>query len=359
MEQKVRKQSSFYQTRMNQAKLGAYYTDQEHCRWIAQLLEFPEGKEVCCLEPSIGDGEAVITVTGRKEHEGIHIFGVDLNEKTANEAMDHPLIEECIHGNFLTDVIITKNAFSFCFANPPYGDDDGRRLEYRFLSHILPYLKEHAVFVFVVPYYVAAEEAFFKLWQSNFSMEGYFRFHEKEFAKWRQVVLIGRKVKEKRAEQQMEEEIRQKLKVPEQIPLLPEIYEGKKIKVFPSQNQDITDFKNKIFDFKRAKKALKGSMLEHLVAEKIEQKKFIADRLMRPPIMPNAGQMYLMAISGAGQGRVGTKAARDQHLQRGIVTNIEESEFRTDDKGNTVEAVQRFTKINFNVIENDGAVHVL
>ncbi len=149
MEQKVRKQSSFHQTRMNQAKLGAYYTDQEHCRWIAQLLQFPEGKEVCCLEPSIGDGEAVITVTGRRGNDGIHIFGVDLNEKTANEAMDNPLIEECIHGNFLTDAIITRNAFSFCYANPPYGDDNGKRLEHRFLTHILPYLKEHAVFVFI------------------------------------------------------------------------------------------------------------------------------------------------------------------------------------------------------------------
>ena len=358
MEQKVRKQNLFFQTRMNQAKLGAYYTDQEHCWWIAQLLEFPEGKEVCCLEPSIGDGEAVITVTGRRENEGIHIFGVDLNEKTAGEAMDNPWIEECIHGNFLTDAIITRNAFSFCFANPPYGEDDGKRLEYCFLGRILPYLKEQAVFVFVVPYYAAAEESFFALWKKHFSTEAYYRFHEKEFAKWKQVVLIGRKVKDK-AGQEKEEEIRQILKTPERIPLLPECYEGEKIKVLPSMDKDITDFKNKIFDFKKAKKALRGSMLEHLVTEKIEQKKFIADRLMRPPIMPNAGQMYLMAISGAGQGRVGTVEAGDRHLQRGTVTNVEESEFRTDENGKKVEAVQRFTKINFNIIENDGTMHVL
>lgn len=358
MEQQVRKQNRFFQTRVNQAKLGAYYTDQEHCRWIAQLLEFPEGKEVCCLEPSIGDGEAVITVTRRRKNGGIHIFGVDLNERTASEAMENPWIEECIHGNFLTDVIITKNAFSFCFANPPYGEDDGKRLEYRFLGRILPYLKEQAVFVFVVPYYVAAEETFFELWEKHFITEAYYRFHEKEFVKWKQVVLIGRKVKEK-AGQKTEERIRQLLNTPEKIPLLPECYEGERVKVFQSMNKDVTDFKNKIFDFKRAKKALQGSLLEKLVTERVEQKKFIADRLMRPPIMPNAGQMYLMAISGAGQGRVGTETAGDQHLQRGTVTNIEESEFRTDENGKKVEAVQKFTKINFNIIENDGTVHVL
>ena len=66
-----------------------------------------------------------------------------------------------------------------------------------------------------------------------------------------------------------------------------------------------------------------------------------------------------MAISGAGQGRVGTEEARDQHLQRGVVTNVEEKEYRQDEQGNTVEAVQRFTRINFNIIENNGMIHQL
>ena len=47
MEQHVKKQNSFFQTRMNQAKLGAYYTDPAHCQWIAGLLDFPENEEVC------------------------------------------------------------------------------------------------------------------------------------------------------------------------------------------------------------------------------------------------------------------------------------------------------------------------
>ena len=75
--------------------------------------------------------------------------------------------------------------------------------------------------------------------------------------------------------------------------------------------------------------------------------------------MPNAGQMYLMAISGAGQGRVGTASAKDQHLQRGVVTTVEESEYCQDENGNCVEAVQRFTRINFNIVENSGVIHQL
>lgn len=45
----LRKQSTFYQKMAAQAKLSAYYTDQEHCQSIAELLEFPEEAEVCVL----------------------------------------------------------------------------------------------------------------------------------------------------------------------------------------------------------------------------------------------------------------------------------------------------------------------
>lgn len=93
MEQHVKKQNSFFQTRMNQAKLGAYYTDPAHCQWIAGLLDFPENEEVCGLEPAIGDGNAIITVMGRRNNENIHIFGVELNEATADIAINQSSID--------------------------------------------------------------------------------------------------------------------------------------------------------------------------------------------------------------------------------------------------------------------------
>lgn len=359
MEQHVKKQNSFFQTRMNQAKLGAYYTDPAHCQWIAGLLEFPEDEEVCGLEPAIGDGNAIITVTGRRENEHIHIFGVELNEASADLAMSNPLIEECIYGNFLTDAIITKGAFSFCFANPPYGEEDGRRLEHRFFDRIIPYLKDQGVFVFVIPYYVMAEPLFLKAWYTNFSMECCYRFHEQEYKKWKQVVLIGRKKEKRPLEEKLMSEIRKKFKSPENIPLLPQIYTGERVRVFPSLKKEIVEFKNKEFHAERAKRYLKKSTLNDLVKEKITQPKYIIDDLSRPPIMPNAGQMYLMAISGAGQGLVGSEESSDLHLQRGMVTNVEESEFRSDESGNMVEAVQKFSQIGFHIIENSGMIRRL
>lgn len=347
MEQQVSKQSMFHQTRMNQAKLGAYYTDQEHCRMIAEILEFPEEQEVCCLEPSIGNAEAVITVTKRKENANIFIFGVELNHDSAMEVMKNPYVEDCICGDFLTGMIISEKVFSFCFANPPYGDSDQGRLEISFLKRIIPYLAEDAVLVFVLPEYVAKTNEFQKIWCHNFKTECCYRFHEEEYRKWKQIVLIGRK----RSNDENQTSL------PNEIELIPSHYCGNKVKVNPSWNRMVTEFQSVNFDAEKGKLFLKNSALREIVKSKTRVESYSNDYLLRPPIMPNAGQMYLMAIAGAGQGRVGTEEEKDQHLQRGTVRTVEESDFSKDEEGRLVENVQVFSRIEFHIIENDGTIH--
>lgn len=146
MEEQVRKQNMFYQTRANQAKLGAYYTDQEHCFYISKLLSFPENEEVC------------------------------------------------------------------------------------------PYLMEGAVVVFVLPYYVAGSEVFLKEWCNHFQTLHYYRFHESEFKKWKQIVLIGRR---KEGGLETGDFIQGELKNVEKIPLLPKDYQGEKVVILPSAEKDI------------------------------------------------------------------------------------------------------------------------
>lgn len=210
-------------------------------------------EEFCCLEPSIRDGEAIITITGRRQHENCHIFGVDLNEKTAEEAMRNELIEDCLYGNFLTDVIISKETFSFCFANPPYGEQEKMRHEVMFLSKIIPYLKEDAVLVFVLPQYVASTEKFLGIWTKQMDTECYYRFHDAEYEKWKQIVLIGRLKKDKQNPEEDKQKLHRALSVKEVISLLPESYSGKKIIVNPSSEKEITEYTTRIFNAKKAK----------------------------------------------------------------------------------------------------------
>ena len=85
MENNIFRQSSFSRTIINEAKMGAYYTDAEHCRRIGRLLDFPE--EFIALEPSIGDGSA-IAATLEEATVLPKIYGVELNQNTYEEIKD-------------------------------------------------------------------------------------------------------------------------------------------------------------------------------------------------------------------------------------------------------------------------------
>lgn len=355
MNEQVKKQSRFFQTRENVAKLGAYYTDPEHCRMIAKILDFPE-EDVCCLEPSIGDANAVCIVTEKEKCQNIKIYGVDLNQKTADTTVLNPYVEECLWGDFLTDVIISHKAFSFCFSNPPYGDLNETRQEILFLNKLLSYLTIDAVLVYIVPYQVVANQEFQRVWTAGLTVEKIFRFHEKEYEKWKQVVLIGRKKDKKVKNQDQSKEVAFEFPKVEEISLLPMDYQGNRIKVNPSFATGITTFTTKEFHFERALNYVKKSSLRKFVKEITQQELYMSDRLSRPPIMPNAGQMYLMAISGAGQGIVGSEETKDLHLQRGVVKNVEESEIRESEQG-VVEAVRKYAKISFSIVEDSGDIH--
>ena len=359
-EKEITKQNDFYQSRMNEAKLGAYYTDWQHCQWIHELLEFPEDEEVCCLEPAIGDASAILTVTGKKERDShIKIYGVELNKNTLYEVLENPLVDECIHADFLTGIVVSHRSFSFCFANPPYGTTkENKRLETEFLRKTIPYLTDEAVMVYVIPQYVANDLSFLKIWCTNFTTCFQFKFHQSEYEKWKQVVLIGRKKKEKydkealfKLQRELEEE---------RIRILPEIFTGERIKIGPSNEKNVKQFLTKEFDAERAVHLLLKSPLSGLIGERTKVKSYTVDNLNRPPILPCNGQLYLLAVTGGGQGKVGNEESKDLHLQRGVAKVVSKNEIVTEEEtGKMKEIVKSYTQISFNIVENDGTIRTL
>lgn len=355
---KVTKQSEFSRTKYNQAKMGAYYTDTKHCEWISKFLDFPE-EEVCCLEPSIGNAEAILTVTGKKEkRDNLKIYGVELNADTYEKVSKKQGVDICLKADFLNDVIISHHAFSFVFMNPPYGKkEDGERYETAFLKKVSPYMTKEAVMVAVIPYYVAEMEDFLMEWCSNFNILHLYRFHESEYQKYQQIVLIGRKEECSDAVKEME---KLKLRLNEdKLELLPTDYSGEKVSIPKSTEKNIEEFMNRIFDAVEAEKTVEKSPLQEMILEKIMIPPYIIDNLGRPPIIPSEGQMYLLAVSGAGQGLVGKEENKDLHLQRGVSKMMKRSEFVSDENGNIKEVEISYPQINFNLIEADGSIRTL
>ncbi len=358
----IKKQSGFSRTKYNDAKMGAYYTDVGHCRSIGRFLQFPEDEEVCCLEPSIGDAKAILAVTGKDKEEkrDIKIFGVEINEETYEDVNRNKEIHICLRADFLNDVIISHASFSFMFMNPPYGtQEDGQRYELAFLKKAVPYLSKGAVAVVVVARYMAEQTAFLSAWCDEFVTEFVYRFREKEYEKFQQVVLIGRKKEKNECSKEEKQRLRDMLSEEEKIPVLPEDYSGERIMVPKSHEINISEFMTRIFHAEEAAKFLIGSPLQEMAQEKVRTSPYIINNLGRPPIIPSEGQMYLLAVSGAGQGLVGNEENGDLHLQRGVSKIATRSEYMQDENGDMKEVVISFPRISFNLIESDGTIQAL
>lgn len=357
----IKKQIDFFQTKVNEAKLGAYYTDADHCRWISNFLEFPE-EEVCCIEPSIGDANAILTVTGKEQADSnIHIFGVELNENSAENVKKNPLIDLCLQADFLTDVTITQQSFSFAFVNPPYGTlgETRSRYESEFLQKLSPYMIKGAVVVFVVPQYVLADSDFTNLWCSLYDTKHVFRFHQKEYEKFKQVVLFGMKKPKSEMDKEGRKNLQKAAMEPDGFPELPEQYNEVKIRVPKSSERNLYQFMTRDFHPELAEQCILKSPLNHMVSEKVKVPKYQIDNLGRPPIMPSDGQMYLLAVSGAGQGLVGSEENRDLHLQRGVAKIVTSSLYAEDENGIMRELVTSYPQIQYNLIEGDGRISTL
>lgn len=358
----IKKQSEFSRMKADDAKMGTYYADVGHRASIGRFLQFPEEDEVCCLEPSIGDGKAVLAVTGKdmEERSNIKIFGVEINGETYADVGRNKDIHVCLKADFLNDVVISHSSFSFLFMNPPYGtQEDGERYELAFLKKAVPYLSKGAVAVVVVARYMAGQKAFLAEWCSGFVTEHMYRFWDKEYEKYQQIVLIGRKKEKYESSREEEQRLHGMVLEKERIPLLPENYSGERIMVPKSQEANVDEFMTRVFHAEDAAGFIAGSPFQEVAREKVRISPYIINNLGRPPILPSEGQMYLLAVSGAGQGLVGSEENGDLHLQRGVSKIATRSEYVEDEDGVTKEVVTSYPQISFNLIESDGKIQAL
>ena len=192
----IYKENSFSRAVNNVRKLGAYYTDVGHAKRIGNLFDFETAEEICVLEPSIGDGSAVLSATGGRKN--CKVYGVEIQEETYRDHLcQNPAFAGILREDFLRGVKISHGAFSFCFCNPPYGEQKdeygGKRLESLFLEKISQYLCNGAYLALIIPHAVYSEEKFFRQVLNRYEICSYYKFDDGEYAKYHQIVAILRK----------------------------------------------------------------------------------------------------------------------------------------------------------------------
>lgn len=359
-------QNQFSRTRANEGKMGAYFTDLEHCRDLSKLFHFSEDLSTCVLEPSIGDASAVIAVTNADKNPEVKIFGVELNDATADAVKKNPYVEDILKADFLNDVTISNNVFSFCFGNPPYMDDvmdsaPGSRTERAFLEKVGNYLCAGAILVWVIPFYIYKEESYLRYFNGRYDLLHLYKFRGKEYEKFHQIVLIGRKKKlscflTKEQVQQYAASVSDISQVPE----LPREF-SEVIEVPPSDITKVGTFATRRFDVETAYNAIVAlpDSITHELDMHLTEAPYGAVGIGNPPIPLKKDSMYLLATSGGGQGLTGSKENRDLHLQRGVAEVVEEGEIEVRGEGSGAKAqakVTTRTQVAMTVIENDGTI---
>lgn len=364
--------SGFSRTRYNEEKMGAYYTDESHCQSLAGLFQFPEKEEVCVLEPSIGNGHAVARVTGTmyEPDDRIKIFGVELDRDVCRATRSEGYTEDCICADFTDGVKISNNVFSFVFCNPPYiqsETENGERLEMKFLKLITErYIRRDGILVWIVPYRVISDPKHFRYLFDRYERLALYRFREEEYRKFSQVVFVGRK---KNTTIHTLEEVQEEGRAyaaEEDIPVLPETFEGtslwKSIEVSSSPSDAVKLFAPKQFDPEEAITYLEGMKegaedYRRIMSSFLTVKPFEVNDLGKPPIPLKKDSLYLLATSGAGQGKAGEKGV-DLHLQRGVAEVVEDKEYKPDPNDDKKEmlVVTTHTRVTMTLIETDGTI---
>lgn len=345
-------ENNFYQTTKNIEKAAAYYTDDAHCKRLSELFVFPEGEEVCILEPSAGDGRAVKTVTRKCKNR--RIFAVELNNEVADTLKNDEEMCEVLNCDFLTTKI-SRNSFSFCFSNPPYINDEGR-MEIEFLKKITNYMMDGGIIVYIIPYIVASSKQFLRAYFSKFEPICEFRFDDSEYSKYRQIVFIGRRSQKAAYEESVIIKYAERKK--EDYNTIPERID-EKIEVLPSMEANISVFTTKVFDAQKGYECLVEKNPQKSNLKKIGVKPYENDDVPVPPVMPNQNTLYLLSTLGCGSGITGSVEGKDIHLQRGCAKIVERVFDDVNDDGSVDRVKQVSTQVSVTILENDGTFTVL
>ena len=360
MNEDVSKQSRFSRTLINTAKLGSYYTDTDHASRMGRMVRL--GSEVCVLEPSVGDASALFSFlesTERSDETKVFTYGVELS-KTAYEEVRGKL-SHCLQADFTSGCVVTQNAFSLVFTNPPYGEvkvgTRTERLESRFVERIYRLMIPEGLMVLIVSYPTMQGSAFARCLLSRFSVEKIFRFDDKEYSKFQQVVIFARRRRVQGFESDELKELKGSLEVLENLPYLPKADEETDIcfDVPDSYDEKVDDFHTIAFDAESAVGGLSTSSLYGILDEKVKQTEYRAVRLGAPPLPPKKDLLYILAISGGGQGLAGNEDEGTLHLQRGVAKIVTDKEAVFDDAGKQIgEKETTHTRISMCVVQQEG-----
>ena len=170
-------------------KLGYYPLPVEEARNIRAWL-IPSGA-YSAIDPCAGNGTALMEITNDSS---THLAAIELDADRAAASAQNGIAT--VHGSAF-ECRVPAETCSLLYLNPPYdselGPHSNQRMELVFLEHCFRWVITEGVLVFVIQ--VTALGACARLFASQFERISVFRFEHPECARFKQVVVFGKRKK--------------------------------------------------------------------------------------------------------------------------------------------------------------------
>ena len=326
---------------MNRARMGYFPTDLSHVKMLKDAIIFPEAP-VNLIDPCCGEGLALQAFA-----KGIkaRTYGIEIDEVRGEEAQRR--IQRVGYGSFFHSRI-SLNAFQGLWLNPPYlsvpSEHGSKRLEKAFLADSIRHLQVGGIMIYIIPYYRATPDVCRVLCE-NFTDLRVHRFIGKEFERFKQVAIIGKKIERREAEK-MAKKLSEYMLDADKIPLITDL--PKDCYEMPAATKTVELFKGAVFNVNELADQLKKSpSIERLFEERT------LDNRERRPLLPlNLSQVGLVGASGMMNGLV---ECDTPHVIKGRIVKEKKTKIGLeDDNGKT--AVREITsnRLIFNVLTPTG-----
>ena len=332
---------------MNNVRLGHYPTDLDHVGYIARGIAFPTGTSVNLLDPCCGTGEALLRLSLGSSS---RCYGIELDDHRAEQAQQQ--LYRVGFGSFF-GANISPGAFHAVFLNPPYlsvlSENGSRsRDEKRFLVESIPLLMMGGLMIYVVPYYRLTEDLC-QIICDNFEQVSMHRFLDKEFKKFKQVVIMG--VRRRRTDGTAEADaLYAAADHPESLPTADQIPAERYL--LPTADKQVETFRGAVFnEDELARQLARSTGFDRLFA-----KSGLDSEPKRPPLPLSIGQVGLIGGSGLINGLM---ECEYPHIIKGRI--VKEKHISTDEhrgaNGRVYETEVRETISNrmiFNILTPSG-----
>lgn len=332
---------------MSAVKMGYYPTDIEHVKYLEQGIEFPEDITVNLFDPCCGCGLALRTLAGENN---CLTYGVELDKHRAEEALTR--LNRVAFGTYFQSRI-SNEAFHLMLLNPPYlsvmtEGGNNSRSEKRFLIDSISHLIYGGMLIYVIPYYRLTPDIC-RILCDNFGDLTVWKFMGEEFKRFKQVAILGTRIKRRDGSEFVTELAESALK-PDSIAEISDL---------PASRYSLPKIEKTVELFKGAEFNV-SELAEQLGRSKSFSRLFEKSKLdseVKRPLLPlNIGQVGLIGGSGLINGLV---ECDTPHIIKGRIVkeNTINKEENMNSKGEIIgETVHetRSNKMIFNLLTPQG-----